>query len=123
MARRTIETYLRGDAVKLKKYFYSLRPILAVRWIEAGRGLVPTEFGELRAADELPREVSAALDELLRRKSGVSESEAAPRIPHLHEWIESEYSRLQNLSFVAAAPPHIEPLNALFREVLETAWR
>jgi predicted nucleotidyltransferase len=123
MARRTIETYLRGDEVRLKKYFYALRPILAVRWIEANRGFVPTEFAALRAADTLPPEVDAAIEELLLRKSGVSESEAAPRIPHLHEWIESEYLRLQNATFAAAETFDIAPLNTLFRELLESAWR
>ena len=123
MARRTIETYLRGDTVKLKKYFYTLRPLLAVRWIEAGRGLVPTEFEKLRAAETFPPRVAEAIEELLRRKSGVSESEAALRIPHLHEWIESEYSRLYNAPFAASSARDIEPLNALFRELLETSWR
>lgn len=32
-ARKNYREYLRGDLVRLKKYFYVLRPILACRWI------------------------------------------------------------------------------------------
>lgn len=28
----------------IKKYFYVLRPLLAIKWIEQGLGVVPTEF-------------------------------------------------------------------------------
>ena len=39
--------YLRGDVVWVKKYFYVLRPVLAIQWLEANLGPVPTEFGIL----------------------------------------------------------------------------
>lgn len=32
-AKKNYKEYLKGDMVKLKKYFYVLRPILACRWI------------------------------------------------------------------------------------------
>lgn len=35
MARKNFRGYLQGDEVRLKKYFYVLRPLLAVRWVEA----------------------------------------------------------------------------------------
>ena len=33
--------------VRLKKYFYVLRPLLAIRYIESGQGLPPVRFEEL----------------------------------------------------------------------------
>lgn len=39
MARRNAREYLFRDKVKLKKYFYVLRPLLAIRYIEEGRGI------------------------------------------------------------------------------------
>lgn len=38
MARKNFRGYLQGEQVRLKKYFYVLRPLLAVRWVEAGKG-------------------------------------------------------------------------------------
>lgn len=34
MARNNYREYLQGDQVKIKKYFYVLRPVLACKWIE-----------------------------------------------------------------------------------------
>jgi predicted nucleotidyltransferase len=36
MARGNYREYLKGDVVWIKKYFYVLRPILAMKWIERG---------------------------------------------------------------------------------------
>jgi predicted nucleotidyltransferase len=47
MAQGNYREYLKGEIVWRKKYFYVLRPLLAIRWLEAGLGVVPTEFGQL----------------------------------------------------------------------------
>ncbi len=36
--------YLKGDQVKLKKYLYGLRPVLAVLYLEEGLGPVSMQF-------------------------------------------------------------------------------
>lgn len=47
MARRNYRDYLQGTSVWRKKYLYALRPLLAVRWIERGLGLVSPETGPI----------------------------------------------------------------------------
>jgi len=47
MARGNIQEYLHGDTVWQKKYFYVLRPLLAMLWIERSLGPVPIEFNRL----------------------------------------------------------------------------
>lgn len=47
MAEGNFRQYLRGDQVKVKKYFYVLRPLLACRWIERYNSMPPMEFGAL----------------------------------------------------------------------------
>ena len=44
MAQGNVREYLKGDRVWVKKYFYVLRPILAIKWIEQGYGVAPTSF-------------------------------------------------------------------------------
>ena len=44
MAKSNYRDYLQGPQVRLKKYLYVLRPLLAVQWIEQALGPVPTEF-------------------------------------------------------------------------------
>src|SRR5690606_3449454 len=45
MARNNFGEYMKGDTVKVKKYFYILRPILAIKWIEEMSEIMPMEFG------------------------------------------------------------------------------
>lgn len=47
MARTNYRGYLRADLVPLKKYFYVLRPLLSVRWLEAHDCAAPIEFAKL----------------------------------------------------------------------------
>nr|BES07148.1 nucleotidyltransferase domain-containing protein [Escherichia fergusonii] len=68
MARKNFRGYLQGDVVRLKKYFYVLRPLLAVRWVEAGKGVPPMRFAELLTGTELDAPLRAEIDELLERK-------------------------------------------------------
>jgi predicted nucleotidyltransferase len=68
MARGNIREYLRGEMVWRKKYFYVLRPLLAMRWIDQQLGPVPIEFGMLLDATvENPR-LRAAIQELIAAK-------------------------------------------------------
>ena len=75
------------DQVLLKKYFYVIRPLLAVRWIDQGLGPVPVEFSRLLKL--LPDELMSTVDDLLVRKSQ-AELLAAPPIAQIDEWISGE---------------------------------
>lgn len=47
MAKTNYRGYLRAEMVPLKKYFYVLRPLLSVRWIERYGCAAPIEFEKL----------------------------------------------------------------------------
>ncbi|HAW2788323.1 TPA: nucleotidyltransferase domain-containing protein [Escherichia coli] len=93
MAQKNFRGYLQGDEVRLKKYFYVLRPLLAVRWVEAGKGVPPMRFAELLAGSELDAPLRAEIDELLERKQRAGEAEYGPRRPLLHAFIRAEQAR------------------------------
>jgi len=93
MARKNFRGYLQGEQVRLKKYFYVLRPLLAVRWVEAGKGVPPMRVDELLAGSELEMGLRAEIDELLERKQRAGEAENGPRRPLLHAFIQSELLR------------------------------
>lgn len=50
MAAKNFRGYLQGETVRLKKYLYVLRPLLAAQWIDAGRGMPPMRFADLADA-------------------------------------------------------------------------
>ena len=120
MARGNDRAYLQGEQVRLKKYLYVLRPLLAVRWLESGRGVVPMPFRDLVETLIPPGELRDAIEHLLRLKQNGAELAWRPRIPALSDWIKAELTRLAEgpNALVPAAKPGTEPLNALFREWL-----
>ncbi len=119
MARGNYREYLQGDPVRLKKYLYVLRPLLAVGWLESGRGVAPTPFRELVETLVPSGALRDAIEHLLRLKQGGEELAWGPRIPILNDWIETELARLTpGPTLAPAVHPGPEPLNAVFREWL-----
>ncbi len=123
MAQGNYRDCLKGERVRVKKYFYVLRPLLAVNWIERGHGIMPTEFSALVDGLSLDPSLKTEIDKLLEAKRKGAELDYGPRITPISEFIESELSRLEQSTFdyeKHAAP--IERLDRLFRNTLIEAW-
>jgi predicted nucleotidyltransferase len=90
MAHNNFRGYLQGDSVRLKKYLYVLRPLLAARWIAAGLGQPPMRFAALveRLVDDAA--LLADINALLEIKMRANEAEYSPRWPRIHAFIENE---------------------------------
>lgn len=122
MARGNDREFLRGDVVRLKKYFYVLRPVLACLWIERGLGPVPTEFAAL--VDRLVEAAGlrAAIDDLLARKRAGEELDRGPRIAPISDFLDTELARLTAENQPPPATKDPAPLDRLFVEVLAETW-
>ncbi|WP_317694534.1 nucleotidyltransferase domain-containing protein [Serratia sp. UGAL515B_01] len=90
MARKNFRGYLQSEQVRLKKYFYVLRPLLAVRWIEAGKGTPPMRFEQLLAETVKNPLLLAEIDALLVVKQRAGEAEYGPRREAIHAFITQE---------------------------------
>lgn len=90
MARGNYREYLQGEQVRVKKYFYVLRPILACRWIEKHNTMPPVEFHRL-VEDLLPEgsTLREAVDRLLERKMAGEELDMGARIEPLSDFLEA----------------------------------
>ncbi len=109
------------DEVSIKKYFYALRPALALRWLRSNPGQrVPMSVPEIRPGCDLPGEVSDFLDELLERKRVTRELGNGPRIALLDEFITSEFDLAQGPDQNAFVPPKglTDGADKIFRSVL-----
>jgi uncharacterized protein len=123
MTRGNARAYLKGDLVWRKKYFYVLRPLLAMLWIDQNRGPVPIEFSKLVEATVSDASVRGAIDELLVAKRFGVELDQGPRIPVLSDFIQREMDRLESFDSARPAPlPPVESLNELFRSTLKEVW-
>ncbi|MDR0775379.1 MAG: nucleotidyltransferase domain-containing protein [Azonexus sp.] len=93
MAHNNFRAYLQGDSVRLKKYLYVLRPLLAVRWIEQGLGQPPMRFADLAERMVDDEALLAEINALLAIKMRSGEAEYSPRWPRIHAFIEGELAR------------------------------
>ncbi|MFM2275359.1 MAG: hypothetical protein RL211_1231 [Pseudomonadota bacterium] len=97
MARNNYREYLRGETVRLKKYLYVLRPLLATLWIEQGRGIAPMRFKTLVDGLITDTAVRGAIDHLLAVKRASPESEYGQPLPILNAFIDTELTRLETV--------------------------
>ncbi len=124
MARHTHAAYLRGAEIRHKKYFYALRPLLAMRWIEHGRGMAPTDFRVLLESLALEPALHAAIENLLTEKRAGTELAGGSPIPVLSGFIEQEFDRWQRQGIAPHQPADVgDVLDVFFRDSLQETWR
>ena len=124
MAGNNYRGYLQGDQVWTKKYFYLLRPLLAIRWMELGLGVPPTEFGRMVEATVDSSELLSEIETLLEAKAAGLELDLGPRIEPIHSFIEAELRRHEATGGFGkgrAAKP-VEKLDVLLRDTVREAW-
>jgi len=119
MAQGNNREFLKGDKVWVKKYFYVLRPLLAIRWIESDTRPVPMEFETLLDSQVNSPEIKHAIEELLKRKKAGQELDQQPKIPAISDFIDTELSRLEKIDVRERDKPNFEKLNEIFRNALD----
>ena len=120
MANGNYREFLQGEQVKIKKYFYVLRPIMACMWIEKYKESPPMEFEKLLTQiqdKELLEKINALL---LRKKSGI-ELGLEPKIEIINNFIEQklEYFKDTVNGFDPKKKPTQEKLEEGFIKILE----
>lgn len=105
LARTQIKRHLSDATVSLKKYFYVIRPALALRWLRMRPGeLPPMTLAELRAGVDLSAEFEAILDDLVAKKAATREMGDGPRIPLIDALVEAELRIVDETQPPAQAP-------------------
>jgi len=119
MARNAFENDLQGESVKLKKYFYALRPALACLWIVEKGDVPPMEFGVLRTLVG-DSGWNQAVNELLERKKGVDEKFTMAPVSELQEWTQQtlEYCK-EKIDRIPPVKYDTEQLDELFRKYID----
>ncbi len=92
MARGNAREYLFKDKLKLKKYFYVLRPLLAIRYIERGIGPPPVEFEKLLET-VAPEELKPVIQDLIKLKRATEELGLGDAVPEINDFIKAELDR------------------------------
>lgn len=116
MANGVVDQDLSGSDVRLKKYFYALRPTLACRWIVECNEVPPMEFGKLRVL--LDPDLHDLVDELLNKKATVDEKFTIKPAMELHRWLDNSIEYCEHRIPDPSASPDSTALNELFRKYI-----
>lgn len=118
-ANKNYHEYLMEDLVKYKKYFYVLRPILACKWIEEKKCPPPVLFDELFDS-VLEEDMKPVIADLLAKKVQMSESDKAPKIEKVNQYVEEKLIYYKNLleGMDDDRNPDWEPLEEVFKKVI-----
>lgn len=124
MAKGNYRDYLQGDQVRIKKYFYVLRPILACMWIEKYNSVPPILFQDLVADLLKDGQLKQEIQTLLDRKMRGDELNLEPKVTAINEFLEQEIIRLEEYTkSIKVKKEDITPLlDELFRNVLDEVW-
>lgn len=125
LGRRQFELADRGDGVvKLKRYFYALRPACALAWLrQRPADRAPMSLFDLMDGIELPDGVRPIVDALVEQKRVTAEFGVGPRLPVLDRFIEAEFGAAQAMLSERGevGPPPIDLASAVFRDIVMSA--
>ncbi len=118
-AKSNYREYLHGESVRLKKYFYVLRPILACRWILEKKSPPPMLFSELADAC-LDSSIVPAVNELLRMKMNTPELGEGRRIDCINEYLDASIEEIAKIleTYPKDEPCSWDELNNIFLKLI-----
>ena len=124
MAEGNYREYLQKDNVRVKKYFYVLRPILACDSIKQTNTMAPMEFQKLVDSQVTDQFVKIEIQNLLTRKMSGEELNEEPKNQILNDFLEqkiifyNDYTKLLGQSI----QPDTARLDELFKQTIYEAW-
>lgn len=120
---RQWDIYIDGKAeVNLKKYFYIVRPAMAVRWMRLHPDIIPPmNFQTLLAGIDLDADLTGALNDLLLAKSRSKEIGKAMRVEVIDAFITAEFNWAREAvkTIFGIKPDLREAADNLFREIVK----
>jgi uncharacterized protein len=119
ICHNSIKTGIANGHIKIKKYFYILRPLLAAMWSADKQTIPPMEFRPLLTQLEDKSELLHAIYQLWEEKEKAIEGHLIPLIPIIQDFIDLEMERCR--SFTSENKPKNQSndaLDLLFRKML-----
>lgn len=121
MAKGNYKAYLAKSKVKIKKYFYALRPVLACMWVEKHKTLPPMEFEKLLNAQNLELPLIKEVSSLLKRKRSGEELDVKNKIEIIDKFLKDKISYFEDYikSLPVKRSSRKTSLDLLLREIVK----
>lgn len=116
MTRGIFENDLSEDYVRLKKYCYALRTLLACQWIASRSEAPPMEFDKLRVI--IRADLNETVDDLLRQKAIGDEKSSISSLASVNDYIREQMAICKETMSEPSIAADDEPLNLIFRKYI-----
>jgi predicted nucleotidyltransferase len=123
LGRTAAERWMAGsEPVAVKKYFYALRPALALRAMRIlGERRPPMNLQQLQIICDLPQSLNRIIDELVMLKSVTNEKGNARRYAELDEFIVAELALGAARKASSPSKSQVEQADRFFRALVAEA--
>lgn len=109
-----------GEAIPVKRYFYALRPALAIRVLRLNPSRRPSmQLQVLMAQAELPSQLSAAIERLVALKADTREAGIVTRVTALEAMIADELGRANEVPARPQSDAFAHEASALFLDLVD----
>ena len=110
--------WLDRDEVKIKKYLYTIRPLLCAEWVMKHNCQPPMLYHELLSDLHPNSELETIVQALVAQKQNLNELDLVPRNPYLSEWIDESLSNIEATTLDKPDLPDWDAYNIAFRKML-----
>jgi predicted nucleotidyltransferase len=119
IATGMLEKEFQASSVKIKKYFYVLRPVLSAVWIAEKGTPPPIDFYELLPLVQGNSPIHQAILDLLKQKETALEGQQVPRVPVLDDFVATEMQRCEAIAKgMEKRPVTWDAINDFYRKTL-----
>jgi predicted nucleotidyltransferase len=118
-ARRAWSPETGDEPIRLKSYFYALRPALALDWLRRHGTAPPMDLPSLMEGLPLPAGLGGAVASLLQRKAAAVEADMAGRVPAVEAYLAAVLADKAPRPSTWDRAPAIRAADALFRSLLQ----
>ncbi len=124
MAKSNFRSYLQGEQVRIKKYMYVLRPLLACSWINEKRTFPPLSM-ELLIEQQIQDEaLKSEMNRLLQRKRNGDLNGVEASLPSIRYYIDEMMDKMEQCAAEMPVSTGIadHQLDEFFRTTLRNIW-
>ena len=125
LAKKMLAEITVADEAKIKKYFYILRPIANLSYIQQYGKMPYMEYDKTLDATNPPSDVFTAIQALKDQKAMLLEHDKIPQHTFLIDYFKSEISRFESSlkEMKHEKNTNYAPLDEAFREIIEEVWK
>jgi len=125
LAKKMLAEITVADEAKIKKYFYILRPIANLNYIQQYGKMPYMEYDKTLGATTPPSGVATAIQALKKQKAALLEHDKIPQHMFLIDYFNSEISRFESVlkEMKHEKNTNYTPLDEAFREIIEEVWK